>query len=285
MGIGNKPFFWSAVTVLVGLLWFLLEQIVPAQDTRATFENATTDFGPLETITGVPFRLEEGQAIITEPLAHLRVPFTRTTLAKRLVLTTTFRVENADVFEVGIRRGSFWLDYERVPLEHRVLDDLANEKRSGWNILRSAQETLFLNPTFPAGFSSFDDVLLHPPTDGVIGLYGNTTLDAPGVRVAPFRVSDDPRSFRVVYARYVPTRGAPTDVREVTRTFSLDHTYQNPDGSFDIMYVAQRADGKPPRVLLKDIHARIEPTLPTLSASWSRVQTLLRDTLIRPQAP
>lgn len=274
----------ALLTVILGVLSWVIRDMFPYRVYETRFAELSSDFGPFETITGIPYPTENGQVRITEPLAHVRVPFGHTGLAKHLELTTTFHIKDADVLEVGIRKSDFWLDYERIPLGHRILDELGETARSDWKVLRSDRKTVFLNPRYENPYSTVEEFLARSPTDGVMGLYGNASLPQGSVSIAPFRATDDPAQFRAIYANYVPASPS-GEARTITMRFPLDQAYQNPDGSFDLMYFTQRADGKPARVAIEKLRGSIEPTVPESTDLLMLVRRAARSLLIRSHPP
>lgn len=275
----SSTVLWTLGTIVAGAVIAFLATVLPSRMVNSVAEDAANRPGSLETVTGIPFSIENGDVRVTEELAHVRIPFSRTGLGKRLTLKTTFQLSETDVLEVGVRKSDFWLDYERVPLQHRILDNLAREGK--WNILRSSAETVFLNPKFSNDFSSLDAFLAQPPTDGVIGLYGHTALDAPGVVVRPFHASDNPAELRAIYARYVPDTSGIRAPRERTIIVPLERAYQNPDGSFDVMYFSSTADGAHPETHVHTISAEISPAVPGAHDVFAYLKQRVRDISIR----
>jgi hypothetical protein len=276
----RRIILWAAAIVLTGVCALIACDLTFARDATLAFDGVPSPLGPLETVTGVPFPREHGRAVVTEEHAHLRIPFARTGVAKKLILTVTFDPGTTDVLEVGLRKGAFWLDYERIPLHHSVLDALARSD-SGWRNVQSGDSTVFLPPDAAPTPTSVDDFLAHPPTDGVIGLYGNAVLTAPGVATAPFRADSDPTAFRAMYAHYRP-QGSGSGPRTRTVTFPLDRAYQNPDGSFDVMFFAERRDHQPPHYAIDEMSVRISPVLPSKADLMKRVRQQARTLLMRP---
>lgn len=276
---------WLAVPLAGALLVVLLEA-TSVRTHDETFDGEASGVGPLESVAGAPFPRGGGAARMTAELAHLRVPYERTGFGKALTLETTFALEDADVLEVGIRRSDFWLDVVRVPLQHRVLDTLASDD-SGWTVLRGDSETVFLNPAYDHTASSVNAFLSRPPTDGVIGLYGNTTLPCGGgdgiCRTAPLTLTSDPKDFRAIYARYVP--GHPSAPRTSSVTFPLHTVYQHPDGSLDMIFFAGRADDGAPTVRVEAIRVTIAPAAPAAADIAARARRAVRDRIFREPPP
>lgn len=241
---------------------------------------------PLETITGILFPAGPEGTMVTEELAHTSIPWKRTGAGHQLFLGGEVLPETADIVELGIRRGEFWLDAERVPVRHRILDALA-QPDSGWHVLHGRTETVFLPPGNSDRYDSLDAFLESPPRDGVIGLYGNTALPCANnnsCTVAPFRVADDPLRFAAIYARYIPREAVETSTM-IDLTFPLTNVYQQPDGSFDLLFFAQRKNGGEIRYTVRNFSGKIEPALPTTQELLIRLRAFLRKQLLRPSSP
>ncbi len=283
---------WALATVLCGA------GVVLASDLGRTTELTSaepvapgkhgTNFGPIETTSGVPFPEDKHGVLVTEERAHIRVPSPASSVGKVLTVKSTINRGSADVVEIGIRRSNFWLDVERVPITNRVLDRLATD--SDWHVLRSGDETLLV-PTsrtpFPESIAAF---VASPPEDGVIGLYGNATLPCAsgsgarhhnrGCFTSPFRIADDPSTFRAIYARYVPGNPAET-TRTVTMSFPLDRAYQHADRSFDLMVFAARQDDAAPDLRVTALSGTIRPAPVDLSLLLHRARQRIRATIVR----
>lgn len=263
----NQTVLAALLTVAAGSAVFLAVDILRPETRNATFEAESRDVGPLEAINGTAFPRAKGVATITEPLAHLRLPLKRMLLGKQLVIRPRFHLDEGDVLEVGVKKTSFWLDYDRLPLQHRLLDVLLVRDENTWSALRSGSRIAYLNSRFDNPWQTLEEFEERLPTDGTIGLYGNAVLPRPEVQgprpaVHPFRVTDDPDSFRAIYAFYPdPSRRDP-EWTENAQRFDLARAYQNEDGSIEIMFFVQRADGGAIRVLMDDIVFRVEPGWP-----------------------
>lgn len=229
---------------------------------HADFENNTSDFGPLETLEGVAYPIRDGASVSSEGFSHLRVPYQSSGLAKKLTTNIHYKLDGAKILEVGVRKSSFWLDYDRIPVRNKALDELAFAPRKPWKILEKDGETVFLSPHTTNDFKSFDDFMQNPPDKGLVGLYGNTEYSCPPGRckTEPFQYWSDPIKYRAIYARYVPVKGNGFINAEIL--LSLNNAFQNPDGSFDLMFFSypEEKDGKPV-VLVKKIEGKIEPKL------------------------
>lgn len=267
----SATFVVAAGTVAVGMAAFVAADILRPETRTVTFETESRGIGPLESINGVPFTRAKGIAVVTEPLAHVRLPLGRTLLGKHLMVRPRFHLDEGEVFEVGVKKTSFWLDYDRLPLAHRILDHLLVRDDTTWSALRSGARIAYLNPRFQNPWKTLEDFEKSPPTDGPIGLYGNAKLECgSGQRAAgsgtcvtvPFRVSETPDAFRAIYAFYPEPNDADSEWTENTQRFDLARAYQNDDGSIDMMFFTQRKDGGPIRLLLDSLEFRIEPGWP-----------------------
>jgi len=117
-------FIFALITVFISL--FVICFFYFRQETYSTdFQNNKSEFGQFETVTGIPYRIFEGKISTSEELSHLRIPYKSLAFGKKLSLSFDFQLDGASVVEVGIRKGSFWLDYERIPVRNRILDELA----------------------------------------------------------------------------------------------------------------------------------------------------------------
>lgn len=243
-----------------------------------TFDTDRENIGALTAGNGASFPRSHGSVIITEPLANLRLPLRRTLLGKDLLIRPRFHLDEGDVLEIGVKKTAFWLDYDRQPLVHRILERLLVRDDRTWSALRSERRIVFLNPQFENAWKTVEDFEKRPPTDGRIGLYGNAQLHVNSAReleTAPFRVTDTPDDFRAIYAWYPePDRSDPEWIENEQR-FDLSNAYQNRDGTVDIMFFTQRSDDGPIRVILDGIRFRIEPGWPT----WKEFSTLARRNL------
>lgn len=102
----------TLLTVGTGLAVFFASDYATPKEYLLTFSDER-DPARITTIQGIPFSVSEGRVSITEPLAHLRLPFGRPVAGKRLLLNTRFRLENGETLAVGLKQGEFWLDYDR----------------------------------------------------------------------------------------------------------------------------------------------------------------------------
>lgn len=269
----SATFVVAAGTVAVGVAAFVVADILRPETRTVTFESEPRGIGPLESINGVPFTRAKGSAIVTEPLAHVSLPFGRTLLGKHLIIRPRFHLDEGDVFEVGVKKTSFWLDYDRLPLEHKILDNLLVRDDTTWSALRSGARIAYVNPRFQNPWKTLEDFEKSPPTDGPIGLYGNAQFPAPNTQhptpsTASFRVSDTPDTFRAIYAFYPEPDHPDPEWADTEQRFNLTNAYQNDDGSIDVMFFAQRSGRGPIRVLMDSIEFRIEP-------GWPRPRDLL----------
>jgi hypothetical protein len=240
------------------------------------FSEKKSSFGPFETVTGVPITINSGTAAVTDGLAHLRIPYKLFKLGKDLSLQVNYQMDGASILEVGIRKSSFWLDYERKPIRNKILDDLAFTPHKPWKILSSDNgDTIFLSPYVENNFSSFNDFISNPPQKGTIGLYGNVVLDCvnKSCNAEPFQYWNDPKSYRAIYAEYTPIKD--TTYQTSNLNFSLDNAFQNPDGSFDLMFFSFSKNNESPNVLYKNISASINPKVPAVG----EISDSLKDTL------
>ncbi len=233
----------------------------------------------IETVTSVPFSKRGGAVLVTEPLAHVRFPAARPLVGKKLTLDISFEPVTADVVEVGVRQGDFWLDYERLPLFNRALETLARDG-SGWRVLRGTRETIFINSRTQSTASSVAEFLRDQPTSGMIGLFGNTTLAQPHVRTAPFRIGDTPDAFAAIYAAYVPL-GIERTIWTRTVTVPLTTAFQHPDGAFDIMLFTNMRSGAPPLIRVTAFRAAIAPAWPDPQDLRARLTGTVRRALFR----
>lgn len=275
----------ATATVLAGVAAFAVGDMLRPETRIVTFDAPSPDAGPLEAINGAAFPHAKGVATITEPLAHVRLPLGRTLLGKHLVVHPRFHVDEGDVLEVGVKKTSFWLDYDRLPLEHRLLDHLLVRDEATWSALRSGSRIVYLNPRFPNPWKRLEDFERDLPTDGTIGLYGHAQLACPTCTTASFRVTDDPDRFRALYAFYPEPNRSDPEWTENEQRFDLARAYQNDDGSIDIMLFMQRKDGGPIRLLIDSIEFRIEPGWPRLQDLALLARRNLRAVLQRPAAP
>lgn len=268
----NRSTLAATSTVVAGIAIFLAVEVFGAEERIVTFNTAVPNVGPLEAINATPFTRSKGQAIITEPLAHLKLPFGRTLLGKRLVIRARFHLDEGDTFEVGVKKTAFWLDYDRLPLQHRILDDLPARDDRTWRWLRSGQRVVFLNPSQQNPWSTVEEFENNPPSRGMIGLYGHAHLpcgeprpsvrDEPVCTTAPFRINQDPDDFRAIYAFYPEPDRTDPEWTENEQRFDLTRAFQNEDRSLDVMFFVQKRSAGPIRVLLDEIRFRIEPGWP-----------------------
>ncbi|TSC63423.1 MAG: hypothetical protein G01um1014106_502 [Parcubacteria group bacterium Gr01-1014_106] len=105
----------ALLTVGVGILAFILFDVFPTQELSLT-PSARRQGVTLTTIHGMPFTRTDDSVRITEPLAHMRIPLHRSVLGKRLMVRADVRLESGDRLELGVKKGAFWLDYERREL-------------------------------------------------------------------------------------------------------------------------------------------------------------------------
>jgi hypothetical protein len=67
-------------------------------------------------------------------------------------------------------------------------------------------------------------------------------------------------------------------------TFALDHAYQNPDGSLDIMYFTRRTAGEP-QLAITRLSATIVPAVPSSEDILARLRSVAKETFRRPKPP
>lgn len=257
----------ALVTVLGGIGAFVFVDILRSEERVATFETEPREVSPLEAINGTPFPRAKGQVVVTEPLAHVRLPFQRTLFGKHLIIRPRFHLDEGDVLEVGVKKTAFWLDYDRQPLAHRVLDNLPKRDAAPWSTRRSGNRVVYLNPRFENPWETVEAFEANPPTDGPIGLYGNAALEScetPDRRceTRPFRVTDIPDDFRAIYASYPEPDHFDPEWTENEQVFDLARAYQNDDGSLDVMFFVQARAERKIRVLFDEIRFRVEPGWP-----------------------
>jgi len=239
------------------------------------FANKKTDFGPFETVNGIPFVFSNDQVTVNDGLAHLRVPYRAYKTGKDLTLNTTYQLDGAAVLEAGIRKSSFWLDYERKPIRNKILDDLVFNTKKRWKTLEKNGQTIFLSPYYGNDYSSFDDFMQNPPKEGAIGLYGSVQFECPEntCHTIPFQYWTDLKAYHAIYADYVPIKDTTFQISSIH--FALDNAFQNPDGSFDIMYFSFSQGGVTPVVMYRNINGSIAPMTP----SFPKIYTALKESL------
>lgn len=103
-------------TIAVGIAAFLIIDVLPTKEFTLTSDDPASDL-TVTTIQGIPFmRTDSNSVRITEPMAHVRVPLNRSVFGKRLVVRADVRLESGEGLELGMKKGAFWLDYERREL-------------------------------------------------------------------------------------------------------------------------------------------------------------------------
>lgn len=254
----------ALLTVVVGALAFIAVDILRSERHLVSFEAEHASVGALEAVNGVPFPRSRGLATVTEPLAHVRLPFQRTLLGKTLIIRPRFHLDEADVLEVGVKKTAFWLDYDRLPLQHKALDDLERRENRPWKALRDGVRVAYVNPAFENPWTTLAEFERNPPLDGPIGLYGHAQLPTPDPRLStsPFRLTDNPEDLRALYAFYPKPDHADPEWTVSEQRFNLSGAFQNDDGSIDVMFFAQRKAGEAVRVLMDEIEFRIQPGWP-----------------------
>lgn len=105
----------ALLTIIAGVVVFLILDTFPSKEFSLTPTEASNTLS-ITTIQGVPFARIDGHVRITEPLAHVRIPMNSSALGKRLVVRADFRLESGERIELGMKKGAFWLDYERREL-------------------------------------------------------------------------------------------------------------------------------------------------------------------------
>lgn len=119
----KNKYFWTvfSLTIIIGMLYFIITFILSGKNLE-TF----SDFGPLETIHGIPFSVEDGSVKITDEMAHLRIPYYKTKFGKELKIEIAYELSNTDTLQVGLRKGDFWLDYQRVQAQKEISFNLSS---------------------------------------------------------------------------------------------------------------------------------------------------------------
>jgi len=246
------------------------------------FSEKKSSFGPFETVTGVPIVVNDQTAVVADGLAHLRIPYKFFKLGKNLSLNTNYQMDGATILEAGIRKSSFWLDYERKPIRNKILDDLAFASHKPWKTLSSSNgETIFLSPHIENNYQTFEDFISNPPSKGVIALYGSVTIDCikKSCTTESFQYWNDPKTYRAIYAEYTPIKD--TTYQTSNLNFSLDNAYQNSDGSFDLMFFSFSKNSDSPNVLYKNISASINPQIPTIDEISDSLKNTLKTLIFR----
>lgn len=269
------------ITVLIcGLVFFI--NFAKTRRYKTNFSATKSDFGSLETVSGIPYVFNDGKVTVNDGLAHLRVPYSAYSIGKKLTLRTTYQLDGADVLEVGIRKSSFWLDYERKPLRNKILDDMAFYNKKRWKTLEKNGVTIFLSPFYSNNYNSFEQFIETPPKEGAVGIYGSVDFSCPEntCHTIPFQYWTDNKAYHAIIADYTPIRD--TTFQTGTAVFSLDNVYQAPDGSFDVMYFSFSEGDKTPVVLYKDISGTIEPKIPNPSKMFEHLKNALKKQIFRP---
>lgn len=270
----------STITLLVcGLIFFI--NFAKVRNYKTNFSAGTSDFGSLETVNGVPYLFDNARITVNDGLAHLRVPYSAYKIGKELALNTTYQLDGATVLEAGLRKSSFWLDYERKPIRNKVLDDIVFNTKKKWRTLEKNGQTIFLSPFYGNDYASFDDYIKNPPADGAIGLYGSVKFECPEgtCHTIPFQYWTDLKAYHAIIADYIPLKD--TTFQTSTLKFSLDNAYQNPDGSFDIMYFSFSEGNITPVVMYRDISGKISPAPPNLTGIYTSLKEAAKTLLFR----
>jgi len=279
----KKRFFLlhaGIITFLVcGLIFFI--DFARVRHYKTDFTANQSDFGPLETVSGVPFVFNDGKITVNDGLAHLRVPYNAYKIGKELTLNTTYQLDGASVLEVGLRKSSFWLDYGRKPIRNKILDDLVFNAKKRWKTLEKNGQTIFLSPFYGNDYATFDDFVKNPPKEGAVGLYGTVSFNCPEntCHTTPFQYWTDLKAYHAIYADYVPVKD--TTYQTSSLNFALDNAYQNTDGSFDIMYFSFSKGDETPVVLYRNINGVVSPLPPSLSEIYTSVKESFKSLIFR----
>lgn len=78
--------------------------------------------GPLTTIHGIPFAVDNSTIHVEENLAHVDVFLEEPVFVKSLKLTISFDPKNTQSIAVGVREGGFWLGYSKKQLYEQGKD-------------------------------------------------------------------------------------------------------------------------------------------------------------------
>jgi len=274
----NNKFFWYSFSliILISIACFISLFTFSRKSLTTSFKDADpkSDFGPIETINGIPFLIENGAVKITEQMAHIRVPHNRTKLGKELKIKLFYKLSDADIVEIGIRKSSFWLDYQRIPVKNKVLDQLS---KKGWKIIPAGDANIFVNPKL--NYKNASEFFGKPP-DGLLGLYGNTSFNCDDLNkkciTSPFQATDRPEDFSAIYAKYTPNNS-----NEFETSFDLSNSYQNSDGSFDLMLFAKSAKTAFPTYEIEKIEATVEPSWLSLKSIINIIRNEIRPIIFR----
>jgi hypothetical protein len=271
----------SIITLLVcGLIFFI--NFAKVRNYSTDFANNKSNFGPFETVNGIPYVFSNNRITVNDGLAHLRVPYSAYKIGKELTLNTNYQLDGASVLEAGLRKSSFWLDYERKPIRNKILDDMVFNTKKKWKTLEKNGQTIFLSPYFGNDFSSFDDFINNPPKEGAIGLYGSVQFNCPEntCHTTPFQYWTDLKAYQAIYADYIPVKD--TTFQTSTLHFALDNSYQNTDGSFDVMYFSFSQGDVTPVVMYRDISGAISPMPPSFPEISTSFKDALKSIIFRP---
>lgn len=271
----------SIITLLIcGLVFFI--DFAKVQKYETDFANNKSDFGTLETVNGVPYVFDNGRITVNDGLAHLRVPYHAYKIGKELTLNTTYQLDGATVLEAGLRKSSFWMDYERKPIRNKVLDDMVFNAKKRWKTLEKNGQTIFLSPFYGNNYSSFDDFIKNPPKEGAVGLYGSVQFACPEntCHTIPFQYWTDLKAYHAIIADYLPVKDTTFQTNSIK--FSLDNAYQNPDGSFDIMFFSFSEGDVPPVAMYRAITGTISPAPPSFHELYIAAKEALKTIILRP---
>ena len=91
------------------------------------------DQAPLESINGVDYPIVEERIQVYEALAHTDIALVEPVFGKVAQVDVTFIPHDVRHLSVGIRRNSFWLSYDLLPL----YDSTADDQRAGQAVTKT----------------------------------------------------------------------------------------------------------------------------------------------------
>jgi len=115
-----KRFLYSIIFIalffalFVGLIFFDFKKTTWQTD----FASPHPGISFLENIYGQPLTITSQGTLLENDLSHFKIYLKKSLVAKDMEVTVNFSKPPVDVYALGLRKGEFWLDYEKKLLRN-----------------------------------------------------------------------------------------------------------------------------------------------------------------------
>ncbi len=115
-----KRFFYSIIFIVLLLALFVGLVFLDFKKTtwHTDFSSPHPQISFLENIYGQPLTVTSKGSLLENDLSHFKIYLKKSPIAKDMQISVNFSDSPADIFALGLRKGEFWLDYEKKLLEN-----------------------------------------------------------------------------------------------------------------------------------------------------------------------